>query len=835
MANAQAGSSQRVLVSLAAAPSTESSAKWKQVQSALRAQLPLRNIHWKSASHTSIRTIQELEVELVPLDAPREEHTQIPVTLLEKPLLNIYIVVCQNTDLEGYKNTVKKQIKDWHSSVTTRKNQEWLIVHVVRPDTRTQTANFFQLKGSVLEKIRSDFNADKKERCVQVAWSPETDAPAVWAELVNKIKDGVLTAFDLAVAQREEEVRRSESQRQMPGWNFCTFFILKESLAYSYEGVNLPEDAYAQYEELEMSFYHVLKEENLSWFGTLITPASGDDSASLLSFQRKAYRDLILANTISIFDFRIYLLSRQCELLAQRGRLNEVCRKVAAFLVGFGRRLRDVELDTIGFTVGHLPQKPPFSSSCTSPGQQAKTDLTLNISNGDLLEAIGDDEAFYQLYTDATNRAIELYIKAGRRKFALRLHGSLAALDLHRGEYKNALSIYTSLPAHYAPHMWTSLEAYMLSKALDAHADYQQEKDTEWIHILLSFLKSYVDSSGADLLTHEDDQVEYISKLVDSLHQAACKLSSGLPPGKTTLTLFYPAVAAGTYLLESSELRVAKLYLQWQHRKSSSKTSLTRKENKFLVHVPKDQLALDVNISQPDRIELGEPPTILVAISTGRNHVVKAFVKLTSSGVTFWPKDAYYDGEKRSERLQVVDNSIILEDIPEYTTVSLMIPHSDTSAFQAMKITAEVEYMTVPEPSLSRTIRVTQVVLTTLPISVNVEDFFRGSRHQHVRICTVQLVTQESGLEGVKISTTATKSRGVVVEAVVDKTVAKVVVDSHLPRQHRTALITQLVEALERDAGWVDLYGITGELRVPETPKDKANEETAELLTKAKE
>ncbi|KAG6873160.1 hypothetical protein C0992_008986, partial [Termitomyces sp. T32_za158] len=144
--------------------------------------------------------------------------------------------------------------------------------------------------------------------------------------------------------------------------------------------------------------------------------------------------------------------------------------------------------------------------------------------------------------------------------------------------------------------------------------------------------------------------------------------------------------------------------------------------------------------------------------------------------------------------------------------------------------------------------------------------------HQHVRICTVQLVTQESGLDGVKISTTATKSRGVVtvtpaqpviflfridsahgpvrqplnlliryrmlreeVEAVVDKTVAKVVVDSHSPRQHRTALITQLVEALERDAGWVDLYGITGELRVPETPKDEANEETAELLTKAKE
>lgn len=62
-----------------------------------------------------------------------------------------------------------------------------------------------------------------------MSWSSETDNPAVWAEFINKIKDGVLSAFDTAVAQREEEVKRSESQRQMPGWNFCTFFILKVS------------------------------------------------------------------------------------------------------------------------------------------------------------------------------------------------------------------------------------------------------------------------------------------------------------------------------------------------------------------------------------------------------------------------------------------------------------------------------------------------------------------------------------------------------------------------------------------------------------------------------
>lgn len=64
-------------------------------------------------------------------------------------------------------------------------------------------------------------------RCVQLVWSYDHDNPTAWADLVNKVKDGVLSAFDFSVIQREEEVKRSESQRMMPGWNFCTFFILK--------------------------------------------------------------------------------------------------------------------------------------------------------------------------------------------------------------------------------------------------------------------------------------------------------------------------------------------------------------------------------------------------------------------------------------------------------------------------------------------------------------------------------------------------------------------------------------------------------------------------------
>jgi hypothetical protein len=73
-------------------------------------------------------------------------------------------------------------------------------------------------------------------RCVQVNLPAEgRDDPAAWPEVVNKIKESVVLAFDAAIVEREEEVKRGEAQRMMVGWNFCTWFLLKVSqLIYMY-------------------------------------------------------------------------------------------------------------------------------------------------------------------------------------------------------------------------------------------------------------------------------------------------------------------------------------------------------------------------------------------------------------------------------------------------------------------------------------------------------------------------------------------------------------------------------------------------------------------------
>jgi hypothetical protein len=72
------------------------------------------------------------------------------------------LLIAHAQDQDAYKNAMKKQIKEWLASITQRK-QEWLIVHVDGSDTRT-SSGFFSMKSSVLERVRADFNVDKRDR-----------------------------------------------------------------------------------------------------------------------------------------------------------------------------------------------------------------------------------------------------------------------------------------------------------------------------------------------------------------------------------------------------------------------------------------------------------------------------------------------------------------------------------------------------------------------------------------------------------------------------------------------------------------------------------------------
>lgn len=434
------------------------------ISSSLLARLPLRNLHWKSATRP-LRSITSLHVDVIPHERPssqtlasastsdvpglakvrtstgsreeaatrpwiqgrastepkfapdagagaskgplKERRHQIP-GLRQTPYLKIYLLRCD--DNETYKASARKVVREWIKTVTpssgassnSQENHdasEWLIVHVVLPNSLTAAGGSgpgpqsgtaekqgggprWPGKGSstVYEKIRADFNSSSKSSLDRVAQIRlhETDIPPhllpdsvdsgdvqsgdgqqerenAWSDLISKFRSLILAPFDRRVAQYEEDIRQRDAQRHLPGWNFCTFFILKEGLARGFESVGLLEDALVGYDELAAGLDAVAREavaEDGGMRGSIFLQYTeelqrraeaarsskehtalgqdanqnegsqnwedGDEVVVPLDDTVKRYRDLILANQISLFDFRCYLFARQMSLLLRQ-------------------------------------------------------------------------------------------------------------------------------------------------------------------------------------------------------------------------------------------------------------------------------------------------------------------------------------------------------------------------------------------------------------------------------------------------------------------------------------------------------------------------------------
>ena len=68
----------------------------------------------------------------------------------------------------------------------------------------------------------------------------------------------------------------------------------------------------------------------------------------------------------------------------------------------------------------------------------------------------------------------------------------------------------------------------MLNQALAVHDIVGKDKDAEWIHVLLKFLKVYVGDMGRELLLDGEDQKAYVEGLLTALQKTAEALTSGM-------------------------------------------------------------------------------------------------------------------------------------------------------------------------------------------------------------------------------------------------------------------------------------------------------------------
>ncbi|KAL8805050.1 MAG: hypothetical protein Q9200_005579 [Gallowayella weberi] len=328
------------------------------------------------------------------LGAKKERRHQIP-GLRQTPYLKIFFLRC--SDLDSYRLTHRKNIREWikdntpptqsTASATAQEFHdafEWLIVHVILPDdgqstlripntSKSDVRNGYRGSSAVSEKVRADFNGSSKTAVDRVALvhvmrdsqhGPSQGAADGWEDFISKAKSLILSSFDLRVTQYEEDIKERDSQRNIPGWNFNTFFVLKEGLARGFESVGLIEDALTGYRELAVGLNSILKSSAIEsqhgghfrdFTNDLSTAlryalqteqpqephelknvhdlsdmkdnyAVGDRKvlgANILDADRKPFRELILANEISVFDFQCYLFAREASLLLRLANASE--------------------------------------------------------------------------------------------------------------------------------------------------------------------------------------------------------------------------------------------------------------------------------------------------------------------------------------------------------------------------------------------------------------------------------------------------------------------------------------------------------------------------------
>ena len=382
--------------------------------------LPLKELHWSSGLRPT-RSISNLYVELVAgkQGQSRLDHSSIEVSsgtqengvtsdddaasklrrhqipgLRQTPYLKIYLLQCD--DIESYKATARKPLRDWVKSHTPSQSStslnkqdnhdafDWIIIHVIPPladgiKSTSRPPSGVKISGnaekrpgssrwpsrgstSVIEKLRSEFNSTSKnavDRVAQVQLSEIAsdgasqadqridDGMNGWDDLVFKLKARVLASFDLRVSQYEDDIKERDGQKNLIGWNFNTFFVLKEGLAMGFESMGLLDDALTVYQELAIGLGKTIDEqghsreqqsahfeeytEGLYQDFKLAQASISNEStidrhnrlqaagsgASLMNVDRKPFRQLILNNRISIFDFQCYLFARQTLITLQ--------------------------------------------------------------------------------------------------------------------------------------------------------------------------------------------------------------------------------------------------------------------------------------------------------------------------------------------------------------------------------------------------------------------------------------------------------------------------------------------------------------------------------------
>ncbi|GAY59282.1 hypothetical protein CUMW_193330 [Citrus unshiu] len=306
---------------------------WPTIQSGFEEQLPFKRACLNNKTRNPV-FVEKLPAEFI-LTTDARLRSRFPQEQLlfwfREPYATVVLVTCE--DLDEFKTILKPRLK----LITQNDEREWFIVFVSKAHPNNDQAN--KMAKKVFAKLEVDFNSKKRERCCKFdIHGPE---PNFWEDLESKVMESIRNTLDRRVQFFEDEIRKLSELRFMPVWNFCNFFILKESLAFMFEMAHLHEDALREYDELELCYLETVNMNGKhKEFGGV---ERGDDEAALLNPGNKALTEIVQDDSFREFEFRQYLFACQSKLLFKLNRPFEVASRGYPFIISFSKALAQHE------------------------------------------------------------------------------------------------------------------------------------------------------------------------------------------------------------------------------------------------------------------------------------------------------------------------------------------------------------------------------------------------------------------------------------------------------------------------------------------------------------
>lgn len=580
-----------------------------------------------TASPHAIRTLQMLNVQLEPLPSRPDPATDKPV-LARTPCMHLFFVACD--DNEMYRTKVRTEIRNWIASlplcmpqdfaglrvpgedgrdVAAAVQPEYLLVLVPprgdkggkpKPPTigagvhpamsSTQSTpstpskgpmgRFYNInKGTVLEKLKADFNSSTHERVVHLSKLPANASeaagadPTIWIELVARMKEGVANTIGNLVELQDRSISSYQTLHGRSTWTFCGSLARTERLVDTLEGVELLEDSLLLYEELEQRLSSALADGS-AHFEEVGGAEPGDDSLLLLGPLRKPYQARLEKNTISLFDLRCYLFSRKAMLLGTLGHVVRVMQSTPVFIASiaqmyvrrpnpalprffieswsFSVSLDSVEqcqawlvdqtgesadedaklhafhsckaellelairpLIRLGIWVGHLPSEDPFTLALAGTATPAPSSER-PITRKELTEAMASRDVFDSQLRNLIQRSMLAASLSRQDHRQFRLKYVLACLDLQREAYTDAARLLAELLAAPKATMWGPLHEALLARYFACLAAQGLHAGPAWIQAHVTALEAMCATRSLPYAPHILDEAAILQTVTEA-------------------------------------------------------------------------------------------------------------------------------------------------------------------------------------------------------------------------------------------------------------------------------------------------------------------------------